>query len=294
MTLANDVALIRASMPKTAAKLGVFVDRVGNLVRVNTGGTTVTLPFVGLSLPPAGHSVQMQQTNGQMVVTGPARPLPGKGILTATGSPRATVTAWEVEYSLPYMGSYTPVLNDEVAITWTTDGGLITGSLSAPPKPIVVEAPQPAPDPGPQQYHPAPFTAVDAGSFQAGRWTKADVWASDSLTGFWFYGPAIKDTIPDGAVINSAAIYLSPTRQQFAAPNLQAHNASTRPPGEPAFVGGQHQPGGRSGWQPIPVAFVDFLKGNDGGIGVNHGGYNVFRSLAQDSLSGALDISYTA
>lgn len=292
MTLASRLTAQIASMPVVGVKTGTLVSRSGSQVLVNLGETNALLSVSAQQLPPAGHPVVVQTLDGQVSVSGPARSLPGRGIVTALGSPRVTVVAWDVTYTLPVAGSYTPVLNDEVSITWDLDGGLVTGSISAPSNVVPPDAnPGGA---GVQDFHPAPFTAVDTGSWQSGRWTKADVWASDSLTGFWWYGTGIADTIPDNASITSAAIYLSPSRTGGAAPNLQLHNTATRPGSEPAFVGSAYQPPGRSGWQPIPLSFVDYLKANGGGIGVNHGGYNIFRSRGQDGLSGALDLSWQA
>lgn len=280
-----------AAVPKVSTKLGELVSRSGASVVVNVGESAVTLPFSAQQLPPAGQPVQIQSLDGSLVVTGPARPLPGRGVVTALGSPRVTVTAFETTYVLPVAGSYTPVLNDQVSISWDLDGGLVTGSISAP---TTVVPPVENPPPSVQTYHPAPFTVVDTASWQSGRWTKDDVWASDSLTGFWFYGSSIADSIPDGAVIKAAAIYLSPTLSSGAKPNLQLHNAATRSGAQPGFVGAQHQPAGTSGWQPIPLSFVDYLKSNASGIGVNHGGYHRFRSRGQDGLTGALDITWEA
>lgn len=289
MTLASRLTDQLAAIPVVGVKTGVLVSRVGTDVLVNLGDSSALLGVSAQQLPPAGHPVIVQTLDGRVTVTGPARSLPGRGVITALGSPRVTVLAWDVSYTLPVSGSYTPALNDEVSITWDLDGGLVTGSISAPTN---VAPPPAVSGPAGQAFHPPPFTAVDAGSFQSGRWTKADVWASDSLVGAWFYGSGIADSIPDGAQITYAAIYLSPTRSSGAAPNLQVHTSGTRPGGGPTFVGEAFQPAGRSGWQPIPTGFIDYLKSNAGGIGVNHGGYTIFSSRAQDSLTGALDIAW--
>jgi hypothetical protein len=291
MTLASRITEQLAAIPTVGMKMGTLVARSGSQVLVNLGESTVSLPVSAQQLPPSGHPVVVQTLDGRVAVTGPARSLPGRGVITGLGSPRVSVLAWDVTYTLPVAGSYTPALGDEVTITWDLDGGIVTSSISAPANVVPPPVVQPA---GPQQFHPAPFTASDTGSFQSGRWTKDDVWASDSLTGFWFYGSVIADTIPDEASITAAAIYLSPTQSSGSRPNLQLHSSATRPGGQPAFVGAQHQPAGTSGWQPIPLSFIDYLKSNAGGIGVNHGGYHRFRSKGQDGLSGALDITWTA
>lgn len=289
MTLAARITEQLANVPVVGMKMGTLVARSGSQVLVNLGETTALLPVSAQQLPPAGHPVVVQTLDGRVTVTGPARSLPGRGVITALGSPRVSVLAWDVTYTLPMAGSYTPSLNDQVSITWDLDGGLVTGSISAPTN--VTPPDQNTPGPA-QEFHPPPFTAVDTGSFQSGRWTKADVWASDSLVGAWFYGTGIADSIPDTAAIVAAAIYLPATRTGGASPNLQLHTSPAKPSGSVAFVGATYQPPGRTGWQPIPLAFIDYLKANGGGIGLNHGGYNIYASRGQDSLTGALDITW--
>lgn len=291
MTLAARITEQLANVPVVGMKMGTLVARSGSQVLVNLGETTALLSVSAQQLPPAGHPVVVQTLDGRVSVTGPARSLPGRGVITALGSPRVSVLAWDVTYTLPVAGSYTPSLNDQVSITWDLDGGLVVGSISAPTNVTPPEQNTPGPV---QQFHPPPFTAVDSGSFQSGRWTKADVWASDSLVGAWFHGTGIADSIPDSAEILGAAIYLPATRTGGAPPNLQLHTSATKPSGSVVFTGAQYQPPGRTGWQPLPTSFIDYLKSNPGGIGLNHGGYNIYASRGQDSLTGALDITWRA
>lgn len=277
-------------VPQMSSKVAVFVSRSGYYATVNLGESTVALPFVGLSLPPAGHPVQVELRGRQLVVTGPARPLPGIGTITATGSPRATVTAWGISYTLRYRSSYTPVLSDEVEISWLGDEGTIQGKVTATSNVVAPATIDPA---STLTYHPEPFTATDSGSYASG-WAQRDVWASDSYLGAWFYGSKVKDTIPDAAVIKDAQLYLNPRQIQGAAPNLQLHTSASKPSGAVTFTGTASPLSVKSGWVPVPLAFIDFLKANDGGIGFNHGGYNIYRGTQADQLSGALDITWEA
>jgi len=288
---ASKITLLQASIPQVDSKTGVFVARSGAQVTVNVGTTSVTVPFVGIQLPPPGHPVQMQTVNRELTVTGPARPLPGTGLVVAIGSPRATIEAWGVQYTLPFAGSYTPVLNDQVSIIWSADGGLITGSISAA---STVIAPPANSGATVQRYTPPPFRATASGSFGYGGWTKPDVWSSDSFVGAWFGGDKIKDTIPDNAQIISAQIFLDARQSSGDAPRLQVHTSAARPGGTVTFVGAQHRPGVRSGWVPIPTAFIDYLKSNSGWVGVNHGGYTIWKGTQANSLSGAISVVYDA
>lgn len=288
---ASQITKQLAAIQPVQSKIGVFVSRDGFKAIVNIGTSTVTLPFVGMYLPPAGHPVQLEMRAGQLVVAGPARPLPGVGKITGTGSPRATVTAWGAAYALPYRSGYAPVLNDDVEIAWTADGGVIQGKVTATSAAV---APGTNPGGGGGYFRPAPFTAIDSGSRydSGGGWINTNVYASSSMTGGWFYGSKIADTIPDSAVINLARIYLNPAQTQFGPPRLQVHTSPTKA-GALSWVGSYYELPARSGWVDIPLAFIDYLKSNQGGLGMNHGGYDIYRGVPSDGLSGALDIAWT-
>lgn len=278
-----------ADVSAGSSKLGVFVSRTNLLATVNLGASTVTIPFESQTLPPPGHPVVVEVRNEKLVVTGPARPLPGTGTITATGSPRATVTAWGVAYVLRYNPNYTPVVSHLVGIVWDVDGGTITGQVSAVSDVVVPNVNVP---PAMGKFHPDPFLAIDSGSRDAGGFDNRDVWASVSYTGAWWYGSVVKDTIPDTARILSALIYLNPRQISGGAPLIQVHTEANRVGGVIPFTGATYALPSRSGWEPIPLTFIDYLKVNSGGIGMNHGGYTIFRGTQSDGLSGALDITW--
>ncbi len=280
-------------MPSVASKTAVFVDRDGTRVRVNTGDTTITVPFVGLYLPPRGMAVQMELRNNQWVVTGPANPLPGEGIVTAATTPRATVSAWGRTYSLRHETSYTPTLSDRVAIAWYADGdGVITGKLSAASNNTPPAEAGPA---TPQRFHPEPFTAIDSGTWRAGSgwWTRTVRANVDD--GAWFYGSKIKDTIPDSATIVAARIFI-PVQDIVINYRglLRRHIHPTKPGGAPTFTGATKDVQPVTGWVDVPLDWIDALKAGDGGLGFDGGGQWVCKGTDTDALSGALDIEYDA
>jgi hypothetical protein len=292
VTFERRISELLAAVPSLQSKVGVFVSRQGNQVTVNVGETTVTLPFTGITLPPPGHPVRIESRSGTLVVTGAARPLPGQGIITAAGSPTATVTAWDVAYQLPFRAGYTPAVNDQVDISWSADGGIIQGSLSTTPVSPTV-APEKKPAAGPKTYHPAPFTATWSGTWNGSRWWLNDVWAGDNSFGAWGYGGKIADSIPDSAEIVSAAIYLPGFYLFGAMPNLGWHTSGDQPAGNVALNAAAALPD-RNGWVTIPTSIIDALKTSAGGVGFNHGGFNKYRGTQADGLSGALDITWIA
>jgi hypothetical protein len=283
--MAQQLAQIKPVRSKTAT----FVGFEGSLAVVNTGETTIRVPFTGQTLPPPGYAVQLEVRDGQVTVTGSAVPLPDTGVILATGEYLATVDANGIDYELPYQSAYLPIVGDQVEITWTRDTGVIQGKVTA--FPVATAPPVAAPVTG-GSFHPAPFTAVDSGSYGS-RWFTGDVYASDSNTGAFFYGSKVRDSIPDNAAITGARIYLNPRQSSGAAPILRAHTSATKPGGPVTFTGAGYALPARSGWVNIPTSMVDFLKANNGGIGFEHGGYSIFRGVSSDGLSGALDISWT-
>jgi hypothetical protein len=287
------VARELARIPEVKTKLAILVERVGSRVVVNIGLTSVTLPFVGLYLPPVGHAVQMDYRDGRWVVSGPASPLPGEGTITTASTPRAVVTAWGVPYTLRHASSYTPVLNDLVGITWSADEGIIDGKLSA-----ASGVTPPATNPGGgglQTYHPPQFTAIDSGSWNGSRWWTNDVYASASNDGAFFYGSKIRDTIPDSASIISCGVYIPIRTINVNAPGqMRLHLNATKPGGAPTFSGSASPIPATSGWHPVPNAWIDVLKSGNGGIGFDGGGYWIIRGNGSDAQAGALDIYYQA
>lgn len=278
-----------ARVPEVRSKLAVFVERIGLKVRVNVGLTSVIVPFVGMYLPPPGHPVQMDYRDNEWVVSGPAAPLPGVGKITATGTPLASVLAWGTTYQLPYRSSYAPTIGDDVTITWSADGGIIESKVTAT---SLSTGPGANPGGGTQTFHPDPFTAVDSGSLRFGSWWTNDVYASDNNIGAWFYGTKVADTIPDSAVILSARIYLPARQVQGFKPNLGYHNSAAKPGGALSILSAAAL-AVASGWVDISPGYVDAIKAG-GGIGLNHGGYNIYRGTASDGFSGALDVIYQA
>ncbi|MFP3360208.1 hypothetical protein R0K17_23120, partial [Planococcus sp. SIMBA_143] len=89
--------------------------------------------------------------------------LPPLGKITATGTPRATVTVSGVEYLLFYRSGYTPTVGDDVEINWAT--GIIQGKVTGVNNPEV---------PGEGGGGSSPFEVViratNSGRFQSAWW----------------------------------------------------------------------------------------------------------------------------
>lgn len=308
--------------------IGVFRRMVGARAVCEALGGTLEAQFVGTVQPSPGDSVQIEMRNGSYAMLGPSQPKPTRGTVIRVAAPgeadatktpvgeeipeqefdefgnplpdalppdtaRCVVRAGNQEFYLPYMQSYTPIVGNVVAIQWTFEGGLVTGTVSTTPKVETADPAPPRPAPAPGGFRPTPFRATVSGTYQSGSWTSGNVMSSDSGRGVFLYGSSVADTIPDDAVINFVRIWLSP-QQIFGDPAQLRLVSNTALSGAPAWVGAAWPLAPAPGWQQIPNSFADWLKANNGGLGFEGGGFHIFDSIAIDPMSGALDISYSA
>lgn len=278
-----------ARITPTESLPAVFVSQAGAYATVIQGNTTIAVRSVSAYPPIQGEPVRLERRGGEVLLLGPSVPRSALGRVTATGTPRITVeypSGSGVTQQMPYNPLYSPTVNDIVVINWES-GGAVICKLTAVPNVITPDVPAP---PSPSIFHPEPFTAIDSGSFNTSR-RNNNVYASDSFTSGWFYGSTVNDTIPDTALIISARIYLPAIQIGGAMPNLGYHSNATAPSGS-LTVSGAAALSARSGWVPIPTSLIDVLKASNSGLGFNHGGYNIYKAVATDGLSGALDITY--
>ena len=240
--------------------------------------------------PAINEPVWVCITDDVAYMVGPTRPLPADGVVESTASGKVTLSTDIGTVVASYPLGATLSAGQEVKLFW---GGEL-------PHVIGVKSTTPAPPPasggggGVASEHTKTFTAVQAGSYGSSWWTD-QVWSSDNNLGAWFYGTKIRDTIPAGAQIRSVQVFLSPT-QLFGDPaNFTIHGHAYQPSGSPAlYSSALTAPSG--GWVGLPVSFGNALRAGGGalGIGIAHGGFHIFRSLAQDALSGALHIRFRA
>lgn len=272
-----------------AARRGTFIEvsSTGGAV-VDMGDSRFVCDFGAGIIPVLGETVIVLSL-GQRHILLPSTPKPGVGTVMTETSGIVTVQTVAGEFSMPYVGE-PPTSGDLVALGWS-EGPRCLGVLTPPPG-----SPDPTPDPGAGAIRSAIFRAIDAGSTDRGapRWWTAQPWASNTTFGAWFYGNQIKDTIPSGATLVSLEFYASWQQRQGDAPRFALHNQASKG-GVPGY-GGYTPWSPNGGWQvpPDPGTWFTELKagGPRLGIGLNQGGYNKFSSLAQDSMSGALRISW--
>lgn len=288
MNDADAVARQLAAVTSARSEAAVFVRMDGRFAVVNIGTSTITIPCVGFYPPVVGMSVRVDWVNSSPAVTGPMKPLSPMGKITATGTPRATVTVDGTAYLLYYRSGYTPALNDDVEINWAT--GVIQGRVTGLSNPT-----PPVENGGGSTSFDVVIRAGNSGRYQPGSgWWSNDPRASNSNSGIWTYENRIRDAVAGGTVA-TAEIYL-PLTQERGNCSIGLHDHPGIPGGAPTITNLTPLAlGNRAGWVRLPQVFGAYVAGGGSGIGVTApgGGDNIWRGTASDSYSGALRLTGT-
>lgn len=287
----DDAAVTRLLNGKSRVTpyVGRYVGTDGMQALVDLGDQRIPVPFVG-SIPEINESVHVWSIDGALYLMGATVPKPGLGVVSTVAGDFVNVSTDFGTFLMPYADASPPTSGDAVAITWP---GPSCYKLSTSPDP---GTPPPAPGGGGAQVRSGEFRAVAAGSTDRDKlrfWTPQP-YASSSTYGVFAYGTAIKDTIPAAAEFVSLEVFVAYQKRDGAAPNWVLHNlygtyavptVSSRTAWAPA-----------GGWQTPPDAAAWFNELKQGGawagVGFDTGGWNIFKSLAQDGQSGALRISW--
>lgn len=283
MKSTNDLILDRLrDIPTIGRQTAQLMGMQGPLAIVNVGEKSVTIPCIGFTPPVPGMIVQLERSNGQLIVTGPAVTLNPIGVISAGGSPKCTVTVDGVDYVLGYRDGYTPTIGDQVEINWAT--GVIQGKVTATNTPTT--NPPTNPGGGGGSLPATPTRAIGSGQFRS-RWQSNDVRASNTVSGAWFYGGGVQAALK-GSNPSKIEIYLPLLRPGLGACNIGLHGYPSQPGGWTGQISAVPL-NPRSGWVTLPLGFALYLRDNGGGIAVTSGnGDNQWAGTARDALSGAL------
>lgn len=292
----DDAAVMRLLSEKSrvSSYVGRYVTNDGMSAVVDFGDQRITVPFETDYVPQVNEPVVIRAIDGRVALVGPSNPKPGTGTVTTVSSTMVKVDTDFGSFTMPFAGE-APTSGNTVGISWSSMPWCVKLSTSPDPVP-------PPPDPsggGGTQVRTAEFRAVQAGSTDrnAPRFWTDRPYASSSTYGLWFYGSQIKDTIPANAEFVSLEIYIAYNQRQGDPPRFMLHSDQYAS-GIPSMTGTWTWDA-PSGWQ-VPVndsvagTWFSALKagGDRAGVGLNQGGYNIFKSLAQDGQSGALRIKW--
>ena len=298
-----------AGKPSGAVVLRGTVDSVtGGALMVRIGGGIVQCLCLLSYTPLWGDQVVVLKYGGDAWVIGSpsVNPPPVTTTVTSTTVPDrpdliSVVDDNGIGYEVPYLSTYTPQVNDVVAMDWQSTKGFVTGERGT-----TVGS-----DPGYQQPVPgAPssgvntFAAVDAGSYRGGWRTDNDTivqgdwggWGQNA--GAWFYGGAINQAL-NGATVDSAAIYIPRLRGGVTAGqslHLYHTNNNFRPAGDTARIDGPHDatspPTNSTAWVAISTTLAQNLINGNGGVGIAGDPYIVLAGRSADPMTGAIQIAW--
>ena len=289
--MSTDVEQIQALLDgksKVRWYVGTFVGMVGRAATVDLAGGRIT----GMSTatpyrPQVNDTVWVVFTDRVPVMMGPTVMPSDSGTVVAVTPQDALVSTDMGEIRATYNVGVAISSGQNVKLMWSA-GPHIVGVMSSMPTP-------PTPPPPPAGDVPVTrvdiFTATQAGSFRDPYgWNLDEVWAAPNVLGAWFYGTKIRDTLA-GAVVQKIELFATPTELAGSAPAFATHPHAGLPTDAPTLSNGTPVNVTSEQWVTLPLAFGQYLAANAGGIGVDHGGFNKFRSLKQDPQSGALRIT---
>ena len=279
-------------------RIGRYVGADGMNASVDLGDQRVPVQFATAWVPQINEAVWVDSVDGTLRLIGPTSPKPGIGVVeTITGGSAVVQTDFGKFTMVVAPTDPMPTSGDTVGIQWSSQPWCTL--LVDVPDPDV---PPPPPVGGGSELRTVEFRAIDAGSTDRDRprWWQAQPWASESTYGAWFYGQQIKDTIPAGAQLHyvdgvpQLQFFVAWNRRRYGGSRFALHSDPVKA-GVPAMSGSTvWNPG--DGWQTPPNAqeWFDALKagGSRFGVGLNQGGWEEFKSLAQDGMSGALRITW--
>lgn len=289
--MTDDVAQIEERLQgksRVGMYSGSFVEYVDLAATVDLEGSRLlgirsATPY----LPSVGEQVWVQFVDGVPWMLGPTVIPPGDGTVFTVSSESAVVETDIGRITATYTAGAELSSGQNVKLYWQ-GGPHIIGALATTPPPVPVPPPPPEPT---ATRHVDTFTTVDAGSWSASYgWSQSQVWASDSLLGAWFYGSKIRDTL-SGATVEKIEIWSTLTQIRGNNPNFATHPHGGKPGGAPTLERSTSIPVASGVWLELPLSFGQYLAENVGGVGVNHGGWNKFRSRTEDPQTGALRIT---
>lgn len=253
---------------------------------VDFDGGRVPAHFATAWRPVVNDPVWVDIIDGVAFVVGPTAPQASDGTVVSVGGGLVVVSTDVGEIAATYDAGATLTAGQGVKL-FSSGGYHVIGVKSSSP---AAPAPAPGGSAGGGEITQT-FTAVDSGSFQSYWWTNRVI-AGSSNEGCWFYGWKIPDTIPAAATIVEIAIYLEPVQIQGGDPIFTTHPHASRPPGSPGLTGGEPIDVTGPGWYVLPLWMGEALRsgGSAAGIGLNHGGYNIFAAVPGNS--GSLRIKY--
>lgn len=285
-------AMVAALNAKSSVKIlsGTFVSASNTQVTVDCGNGRVPCFPLTSYLPAVGEVIYVMFIDGVAYAMGPTLVKPNLGTVLSVASGLVTLSTAFGNVVVPYTTTITPTAGQVMYLIWQGGQGFAVAVMSVQPATVA----PPIKPPASTKYHVDTFTAIATGSYQSGHFWNDEVFASTGNTAEWIYGKKMADTIPSGAVIHSVQIYCSMVQIFGSPPNFALHSDLSLS-GAPSLGGVTAVGIAQHVWVSLPTSYGNSLKRGGGafGVGVAHGGYNIFHSRSEDGQSGALRIKST-
>lgn len=288
--LSNQIKALLAGKSKVKILSGTFVSATATQLVVDCGNGRIScFPLVSY-LPLVNETVYVMFIDDVPYVTGPTQVKPNQGTVVSASGGLVTLTVATGTIILPYTTTLTPTAGQVMYLIWQGGQGFAVSVMSvqpatvAPPVKVVSTV----------KSHTDVFKANASGSYQSGKFWTAEVYSSTGNIAEWVYGHKMADTIPSSAVIHSVEIYCSMNQIFGTSPNFALHSDQTLS-GSPSLGGVTVINIAQKTWVSLPASYGNALKRGGGsyGVGVAHGGFQIFKSIAEDGWSGALRIRST-
>ncbi|NQX36245.1 hypothetical protein [Herbiconiux sp. VKM Ac-2851] len=289
--MADDVRVL-LGLINGKSKVNVYVGEYRGLsddrkLLVDVGGSRVPVETLTPYRPSLNESVWVWFVDERPFMMGPVEPKAATGTVLSVADGLLVLSTDMGELKdVPY-GGEEPAVGVSVRLHWS-DGPY---ALSVPSADV---AAPPVPDPptATGEVKSPEFRAIDSGQFYS-RWQNNALRASDNVSGAYFYGTAIADTIPADARNVSGQVYL-PLVQEMGECRIGRHAFASMPDG---WTGSTDEVAlsPRGGWVAVPAPILAALIAAPGGITLVSGnGDNRWNGTQLDGLSGCLRITYTS
>lgn len=292
MSLGETLAREFESVPTVKVVTGLYVGAQGSQVIVSLADVSTVMPLHSAAWPMPGERVVCVNLDGHWMCFGPEQPRQQWGVVLTVGATTASVeyppgSGVTADVLIPR--GDTPAAGDFALLDWANGGVIVRLYGGEPAKPPPAEPTAPATVPQTRI-----FRAVDAGTADGnGAWISDILFARTTPQGAaaWFHGSQVADTVA-GKTVLGGRIYV-PIRTVGSGDILLGYHTLTSRSGVPGIAAGSvEKPTG--GWHTLPLPVAQALAATGRGVSfrTNSGGAPSYKSLAQDPLSGQVEITY--
>lgn len=284
---AREQAQLRRGLSDGTEGVCVAVDWENRLVTVNIGGGEQVMPTAG-DTPWVGDRVTVAYLGRKPWCMGSTARSPLGVVASAPDAGKVVVDGDDdARYRYAYNAALSLNVGDVVALDHARKS--VAYVLSSRPDEELPTVPT-APGGAVQERY---FTAIDSANFRSGTYAGPEFEVSDNRMAAYWYGTQIRDTIPAGATILAAAVYLAQEWDQVpSTPSRLGLHGDGSNVGPPGLFGAIDISGGTQSVD-LRGAFIDALRGGSAfGLGLYEG--MGWRRFGAASSSGQIFVRWSS